>query len=283
MLQQNEPQGATTRSRSRAGIRPVTTAPPEDTDTMLGAMPQSTAPEARANTVLEHPRPLAAIPDTSFNAIEGMTQTIKQQADALYPEAQAVSQLSSMNPIRLVSSALRSGLLSVQRDNNREMNRIMQSIEHCEQHVRNQADYIRRIDAASKKGSDSWVLQGCQLNSMVVSITDQGRRVQAVADSISELLALARGANTAIEEQATRLSNLQAEIMSFEERVFSLPEQEEPEAEEGELSPEVGAAQPQTPSFLRARGQPQTPYQRIRVQESGSSSPNPPEWPGFSR
>jgi hypothetical protein len=105
-------------------------------------MPQFTVPEAQANTVLEYPTPLAAIPDTSIDAIEGMTQTMEQQADALYPEAQAVSQPSSMNPLRLVSSTLRSGLLSVQRDNNREMNRIMQSIEYCEQHVRNQADYI---------------------------------------------------------------------------------------------------------------------------------------------
>jgi hypothetical protein len=105
---------------------------------------------------------------------------MEEQADALFPEAQAVSQPSSINPFRVVSSALRSGLLSVQRDNNREMSRIMQSIEHCEQHVHNQGDYIQNIDVASKKVADASVLHGRQLNSMVVSITDQGRMVQSL-------------------------------------------------------------------------------------------------------
>jgi hypothetical protein len=131
MSQQNEPPRVTTRSQSRVGIRPASTVPPEDSNTMPGAMPQSTAPEAPANTGLQHPRPLTAIPDTSFEAIEDMTQTMEEQADALFPEAQAVSQLSSINPFRVVSSALRSGQMSVQRDNNREMIKILQSIEHC--------------------------------------------------------------------------------------------------------------------------------------------------------
>jgi hypothetical protein len=135
MSQQNEPRGATTRSRSRAGTRPASPGPPEDAETMPGAMPQPTAPEAPASTGLRHPRPLSAIPDTSIEAIESMAQTMEEQTEALFPEAQAVSQPSSINPFRVVSSALRSGLLSVQRDNSREMNRILQSIEHCKQHV----------------------------------------------------------------------------------------------------------------------------------------------------
>jgi Holliday junction resolvasome RuvABC endonuclease subunit len=60
---------------------------------------------------------------------------------------------------------------------------------------------------------------------MVVSNTDQGQRMQALADSISELLTRTRATNTAIEEQATQLTNLQAQVRSFEERVFTLPEQ----------------------------------------------------------
>jgi uncharacterized protein YoxC len=210
--------------------------------------------------ILQHPNPLTAIPDTSIDAIEGMTQTMEQQADALYPKTQAVSQPSSMNPIRLVSSALRSGLLRVQRDNNREMNRIMQSIKHCEQHVCNQADYIQRIDATSKRVSESSVLHGRQLNSFAVSVTDQGQSIQTLTDSISELLTLARTANTGIREQATQLANLEAQVRSFEERVLSPPEEEELQGEHGEPSPGAGAAQPQTPSLLRTRGQPQTPF-----------------------
>jgi hypothetical protein len=169
-LQQNEPQGATTRSRSRAGIRSASTVPPENTDTMPGAMPPTIVPEAPANTGLQHPRPLTAILDTSIEAIESMAQTMEDQTDALFPEAQAVSQPSSINPLRVVSSALRSGLLSVQRDNSREMNKILQSIEHCKQHVRNQADYIQRIDAAAKREGDASVIHARQLNSRVVSI-----------------------------------------------------------------------------------------------------------------
>jgi hypothetical protein len=175
--------------------------------------------------------------------IEGMAQTMEEQADALYPEAQAVSQTSSISPFRVVSSALRSGLLSVQRDNNREMNRIVQSIELCKQHVCNQADYIRRIDDAVKKGSDSLVLQNRKLSSMVVSITDQGRSIQAVTDSMLELLTLARTADTAIRGQTTQLTNLEAQLRSFDERVFAIPEQEELQAERDELSPEAEAAQ----------------------------------------
>jgi hypothetical protein len=229
-------------------------------------MPPTIVPEVRASTILQHPNPLTAVPDTSIDAIEGMTQTMEQQADAPYPEMQAVSQPSSMNPIRLVSSALRSGLLSVQRDNNREMNRIMQSIEHCEQHVRNQADYIQRIDASSKKVSESSVFQGRQLNSFAVSVTDQGQRIQTLTDSISELLILARTANTVIREQATQLTSLEAQVWSFEERVFSPPGEEELEeelqGEHGVPSRGAEAAQPHTPSLLRTRGQPQTPYHR---------------------
>jgi hypothetical protein len=228
MSQQNEPQGVTTSSQSRAGIRPASAASPKYTETMPGAMPQPTAPKAQANTALEPPRPLAAIPDTSIDAIEGMTQTMEELADALFHDAQGVSQPSSINPFRVVSSALRSGLLSVQRDNNQEMNRIMQSIEHCEQHVRNQADYIRRIDAASKREGDASVIHARQLNSMVVSIADHGRGIQALSNSISDLLTQTRTTNTAIEEQSKQLANLQVQVTSFQERVFSIPEQEEP-------------------------------------------------------
>jgi hypothetical protein len=284
MLQQNEPQGVTTRSQSRAGIRPASTAPPENTDTMPGAMPQSIVPEAPVNMGLRHPRPLTAILDTSIDAIEGMTQTMEEQADTLFPEAQAVSQpSSSINPFRVVSSALRSGLLSVQRDNNREMSRIMQSIEHGEQHLRNQADYIQRIDVSSKKMSDASVLHGRQLNSMVVSITDHGRMIQGLTSSVANLLTLARTTNTAIEEQATQLTNLHTQVRSFEEQVFSTREQEGAQAEGDEPSPEAEAAQLQTPSFLRGRGQPQTPYHRTRIPESRSASPDEQDWPGFSR
>jgi hypothetical protein len=272
MSQQNEPPRVTTRSQSRAGIRPASTAPPENKDMMPGAMPQSTAPEAPANTGLQHPQPLTAIPDTSIEAIKGMTQTMEEQADALFPEAQAVSQPSSINPFRVVSSALRSGLLSVQRDNSQEMNKILQSIEHCEQHVRNQANYIRRIDAASKREGDASVIHACQLNSMVVSIADHGRGIQALSNSILDLLTQTRTTNTAIEEQSKQLANLQAQVTSFQERVFSIPEQEEPQAEEGELSPVVEAAQPETPSLLRTRGQPRTPYHRTQASESRPSS-----------
>jgi hypothetical protein len=136
----------------------------------------------------------------------------------------------------------------------------MQSIEHCEQHVSNQADYIQRIDVSSQKMSDASVLHGCQLNSMVVSITDHGRMIQSLTSSVSNLLTLARTTNTAIEEQATQLTNLHTRVRSFEEQVFSTWEQEEPQAEGDQPSPKAEGAQPQTPSFLRGRGQPQTPY-----------------------
>jgi hypothetical protein len=272
MSQQNKPPRVTTRSQSRAGIRPASTAPPENSDMMPGAMPQSTAPEATADMGVQHPQPLTAIPDTSINAIKGMTQTMEEQVDALFPEAQAVSQPSSINPFRVVSSALRSGLLSVQRDNNWEMNRIMQSIEHCEQHVHNQADYIRRIDAASKREGDASFIHARQFNSMVVSIADHGRGIQALSNSISDLLTQMRTTNTAIEEQSKQLVNLQAQVTSFQERVFSIPEQEEPQAEENEPSPAVEATQTQTPSFFRTRGQPQTSYHRTQMEESRASS-----------
>jgi hypothetical protein len=153
-----------------------------------------------------------------------MTQTMEEQADAMFPEAQAVSQPSSINPFRVVSSALRSGLMSVQWDNNREMNKILQSIEHCEQHVRNQSDYIRRIDAASKREGDASVIHAHQLNSMVVSIADHGRGIQALSNSVLDLLSQTRTTNTAINEQSKQLANLQAQVTSFQEQVFSLSE-----------------------------------------------------------
>jgi hypothetical protein len=208
---------------------------------------------------------------------------MEDQVDALFPEAQPVSQPSSINPFRVVSSALRSGLLSVQRDNNREMNKILHSIELCEQHVRNQSDYIRRIDAASENEANASVLHGRQLNSMIVSITEQGRRMQTLADGILELLTRTRTIDSALEGQSTQLTNLQAQVRSFEENVLSLPKQEEPQAEKGEPSTPVGPAQPQTPSFLRGRGQPQTPHCQTRIVESRSASPEEEDWTGLSR
>jgi predicted nucleic acid-binding Zn-ribbon protein len=251
MSQQHEPQGATTRSRSRAGVRPATAIHPENLETMPGAMPSTIVPEVRANTVLEHPRPLGTIPDTSIDTIEGMTQTMEDQADTLFPEAQTVSQQSSVNPFRVVSSALRSGLMSVQRDDNQEMNKILYSIELCEQHVCNQADYIKRIDAASKRAGDASIIQARQLNSMTTSIGDHGRALQSLLDSIKDLLKEARSTKTTMEEQSKQLANLQAQVTAFQEQVFAAQEREEAQAEEGEPSPVVEAAQQETPFFLR--------------------------------
>jgi uncharacterized protein YoxC len=147
-----------------------------------------------------------------------------EQADALFPEAQAVSQPSSINSFRVVSSALRSGLMSVQRDNNREMNKILQSIELCEQHVRNQSDYIQRMDAASKREGDASVIHARQLNSMVASIGDHGRALQSLLNSIKDLLTEARSTKTAMEEQSKQLANLQGQVTSFQEQVFATQE-----------------------------------------------------------
>jgi hypothetical protein len=119
---------------------------------------------------------------------------------------------------------------------------------------------------------------------MVVSIADHGRAIQAISNSILDLLAQTRATNAAIGEQSKQLTNLQAQVTSFQERVFSIPEQEEPQAEEGAPSPAVEATQMQTPSFFRTRGQPQTPY-RTQMEESRASSPspsNPEEWPSVS-
>jgi hypothetical protein len=206
---------------------------------MPGAMPPTIIPEAPANTGLRQPRALTAIPDTSIEATESMAQTMEEQTEALFPEAQAVSQASSINPFRVVSSALRSGLLSVQRDNSREMNRILQSIEHCEQHVRNQADYIQRIDSALKREGDASVIHARQLNSMVVSISDHGRGIKALSDTVSDLLTQTSAINTSVKGQAKQLTDLQALVTSFRDQVFSIQEREEPQAEEGEPSPVV--------------------------------------------
>jgi chromosome segregation ATPase len=227
---------------------------------MPGAMPSITiVPEVRASTGLQHPRPLTAIADTSIEAIEGMTQTMDDQAEALFPEAQAVSQTSSMNPFRVVTSALKSGLLSVQRDNNRDMNNVLRSIEVCEQHVRNQSDYIKRIEATTKKEEDVSTIHTSHLNSMTSSIGDHGQALQSLLTSIKELLAEAKSTKAAVKEQSKQLDDLQAQVRSFQEQVFLAQEQGEPQAEGGEPSPEVERTQPETPSFLRGGGQPQTP------------------------
>jgi hypothetical protein len=78
--------------------------------------------------------------------------------------------------------------MSVQRDNNRAMNNILRSIELCEQHVRNQSDYIKRIDAATKREGDASVIQTRQLNTMATSIGDHGRALQSHLTSIKDLL-----------------------------------------------------------------------------------------------
>jgi hypothetical protein len=163
------------------------------------------------------------------------------------------------------------------------MNKILHSIELCEQPVRNQSDYIRRIDAASENEANTSVLHGRRLNSMVVSITEQGRRMQTLADGISELLTRTRTIDSALEGQSTQLTNLQAQVRSLEENILALPEQEEPQAGQGEPSTPAGPAQPQAPSFLRGRGQPQTPYQRTRIAESRSASPEEEVWPAPGR
>jgi hypothetical protein len=79
-------------TRPKSLVQPASVVPPENLETMPGAMPSVVVPEVQANTVLEHPIPLGTIVDTSIDAIEDMTQTIEGQADAMFPEAQAVSQ-----------------------------------------------------------------------------------------------------------------------------------------------------------------------------------------------
>jgi hypothetical protein len=166
------------------------------------------------------------------------------------------------------------------------MIRILQSIEHCEQHVRNQADYIQNIDSALKREGDASVIHARQLNSMVVSIADHGRAIQTLSNSVLDQLTLTRSTNTAFVDQAKQLTNLQALVTSFRDQVFSIPEREEPQAEEGEPSPVVEETHTQTPSFFRRRGQPQTPHHRTQKEESRASSPSLSEleeWPSVRR
>jgi hypothetical protein len=121
---------------------------------------------------------------------------------------------------------------------------------------------------------------------MVVSIADHGRGIQALSNSVLDLLSQTRTTNTAINEQSKQLANLQAQVTSFQEQVFSLSEREEPQGEEGEPSPVVEATQTQTPSFFRTRGQPQMPHHQTQMEESWSSSPSlsdPEEWPSVRR
>jgi hypothetical protein len=164
------------------------------------------------------------------------------------------------------------------------MTNIARQIELCEQHVRNQSDHIRRIEAATKREEDVSNIHTRHLNTMTSSIADHGRALQSLLDSIKDLLAEARSTKTAINEQSKQLGDLQAQIRSFQEQVVHVQEEGEPLAEGDEPSPEEETTQPETPSFLKGRGQPQTPYQRTRVQESPSrpSSPEEEGWLGPS-
>jgi hypothetical protein len=217
-----------------------------------------------------------------------MTQTMEEQADAaLYPETQTVSQQPSMNPIRLISSALRSGLMGVQQDNSWEMTRITQSVDQCKQHVRNQISYTQRIDDASRKASDALALQSRQISTLTTSATNHGRTLQTLTGSMSELLTLARANSSAASEQATRLANLEVQVRSFEEGVTIRCPQQEGQGEHAEPQRGAGLTQPQTPSFFEVTAQPQTPHppRRTRVGRLQSRSPSPSdnEWPALSR
>jgi hypothetical protein len=74
---------------------------------------------------------------------------------------------------------------------------------------------------------------------MVVSISDHGRGIKALSDTVSDLLTQTSAINTSIKGQAKQLTDLQALVTSFRDQVFSIQEREEPQAGEVEPSPVV--------------------------------------------
>jgi chromosome segregation ATPase len=222
------------------------------------------------SSVLQRPVPLPPVADNSIDAIEDMTQVMDQQADAAIAQPSTgvttTPQTSSMNPIRLISSALSSGLLSVQRDNNREMKRILQSIDQCEQHVRNQGDYIKRIEDVAKATSSSINIQDRQINLLNTSSSDHSKSLRSLERSINELLSLAKKADTALVNQANAINSLETQLRAFENRALVEEEEETVPVQEPSLNPHV--QEPETPSLFRSRKQPSTPYPRGRTQQA---------------